>query len=161
SGKAASDADLVAADVAGNDDAQVGGPIFHHEDLEGVGSLVADDGVARDEDGVLASGQHHLGGGKHARAQIAVRGLETRLQNENAGTGIDRRVQCGDLTREVAAGVRGHARLDLHAQLHLRCPLFGSLQLQLEGADFDDGGDLVGEGHVDSSGNGAGGNVAI
>src|SRR5579872_309907 len=127
SGKAAGDADLVAADVAGDDHAEVGGSVFDDEDLEGVGSLVADYGVARYEDGVFAAGQQHLGGGEHAGAQVAVRILKARLQNEDTGTGIDGRVERGDLSGEVAAGVCGYAGLDLHAQFHLRCPLFGGL----------------------------------
>ncbi len=59
------------------------------------------------------------------------------------------------------SGIRRHARHHLHSEFHLRGALLGRLQLQLQNADADDGGDLVGQRHVHARGHGPRRDVAI
>ena len=157
----AHDADLVAVGFAGDDDAQMGGVVVDREDLEGIGGLVADDGVARNEDRVLAAGQDDARGGEHAGTQFALGIIELRLQDEDARVRIHGGIDGGDLAVEIAVGVGGDAGDHGHAEFGAAGLLLRRLQLELHGADADDGGDLIGERDVLAGGHRAGRDVAV
>ena len=59
------------------------------------------------------------------------------------------------------SGIRGDARHHRHRRVRARGALFRRLQLQLQGADADDGRDLVGQRDVFAGGHRARGDVAI
>ena len=103
-GEAVDDADLVALRFAGDDHAQARGVVVDGEELVGIGGLVADDGVARHEDGVFAAGQQDARGGEHAGPQFALGIVEPGLEDEDARVGIHRRVHGGHLAGEIAVG---------------------------------------------------------
>ena len=68
----------------------------------GIGGLVADDGVARHEDGGLAAGQQDARGGEHAGPQFALGIVEAGFQDEDARVGVHRGIDGGDVAGEIA-----------------------------------------------------------
>ena len=115
SGEAGGDADGIAIGISGHNDVQTGDAVLDGKDLVGIGGFVADHGGARDEDGVFAAGEEHAGGGEHAGTELRCGVIEAGFENEDAGVGVDGRVNGGDLAGEIAIGISRDAGDDGHA----------------------------------------------